>query len=196
MRREVTEKTLRQLNPEFPRVITRLFAFGIDTALIVGLLLPSVLLPLERVGVPVLALILLVVVIVTFVMTLTEFKFGRTPGKLVLGLRVVKIDGNPIDLKTSLVRNLMRIYDVVIDIKLEPLNGRRNWKLLGWALGIFRHRWWHHWPGPGQRWGDELAGTYVIRGQWKPVRIGSSAPASSKTGTPGEIRLSGRKPGK
>jgi hypothetical protein len=36
---------------------------------------------------------------------------GRTPGKRALGLRVVLVDGGPVGLRTSSVRNLMRLVE-------------------------------------------------------------------------------------
>ena len=42
---------------------------------------------------------------------LFEWKFGGTVGKLVMGMRVIKLIGEPLDLKASLIRNVMRIID-------------------------------------------------------------------------------------
>lgn len=36
---------------------------------------------------------------------------GRTPGKMILKLKVIKIDGSPIDFRTSFTRNLLRVAD-------------------------------------------------------------------------------------
>lgn len=38
---------------------------------------------------------------------------GRTPGKRLLGLRVVHDDGTPIDWSSSLIRNLLRFVDML-----------------------------------------------------------------------------------
>ena len=206
MRREDSKKTYRQLDPEFATGIRRLSALVFDIALVVGLLLPTLLLPLWRLGVRPPALTLIVLIIVTLVMSLFETKFGKTPGKYVLGIRVVKLDSGPLDLRAALVRNVMRIYDVGSAslfsewLVLIGIFVRRP--LPGWASGAYRYVW----SDKGQRWGDELAGTYVIRGQWKPVRFGSRDPASSirdaisrsrvqyQGGPSGDIRLSKRKP--
>lgn len=69
---------------------------------------------------------------------------GRSLGKYIIGLRVVRRDGMPIDLRASIVRNLMRIVDMLpeyyvvglISIVLSP---------------------------SGERLGDHVAGTIVIR---------------------------------
>ena len=42
-----------------------------------------------------------------------EWKLGATLGKLAFGLRVVKINGEPLDLKSSFVRNILRIIDIL-----------------------------------------------------------------------------------
>ena len=40
---------------------------------------------------------------------LMEAYVGGTVGKLVLGMRVVKVDGSPCDIQSSLIRNVLRI---------------------------------------------------------------------------------------
>ncbi len=69
---------------------------------------------------------------------------GRSPGKAAVGLRVVRRNGYPIDLRSSLVRNVMRIVDMLpayylvglISIVLSPTS---------------------------ERLGDHVAGTIVMR---------------------------------
>jgi uncharacterized RDD family membrane protein YckC len=69
---------------------------------------------------------------------------GRSLGKIVLGLRVVKRDGMPIDGRSSVVRNLMRSVDLL------PVN-----YLVGLTAMILS-------PSV-ERLGDHVAGTIVIR---------------------------------
>ncbi|HKN02234.1 MAG TPA: RDD family protein [Candidatus Binataceae bacterium] len=69
---------------------------------------------------------------------------GRSPGKMLVGLRVVKQNGLPIDLRTSVVRNLMRIADIL------PAN-----YLVGLISMLI--------SASGQRLGDHVAGTIVVR---------------------------------
>jgi len=69
---------------------------------------------------------------------------GRSPGKLLVGLRVVRRNGLPIDLRSSIVRNLMRAVDM---LPAEYLVG-----LITILLS----------PS-GQRLGDHVAGTIVLR---------------------------------
>jgi uncharacterized RDD family membrane protein YckC len=40
-----------------------------------------------------------------------EWLYGATPGKLILGMRVVQEDGGPCSLKAALIRGLLRIID-------------------------------------------------------------------------------------
>jgi uncharacterized RDD family membrane protein YckC len=69
---------------------------------------------------------------------------GRSPGKTAIGLRVVRRNGYPVDFRSSVIRNVMRIVDILpayyavglISILLSP---------------------------SGERLGDHAAGTIVIR---------------------------------
>jgi len=72
-----------------------------------------------------------------------EAAYGGTAGKLVLGLRVRKVDGSPIGWKEAIIRNLILIIEgctlcivTIITIARSPLR---------------------------QRWGDSLAGTIVVK---------------------------------
>jgi uncharacterized RDD family membrane protein YckC len=40
------------------------------------------------------------------------FKQGQTPGKKAMGLKVVRDDGAPVDLMSSLIRNFLRVIDI------------------------------------------------------------------------------------
>jgi len=69
---------------------------------------------------------------------------GRTLGKYAMGLRVVGMEGQPLDAKSAMVRNLLRAVDVLPS---------------GYAIGlvaVITSRY-------GQRLGDHAAGTLVIR---------------------------------
>jgi uncharacterized RDD family membrane protein YckC len=69
---------------------------------------------------------------------------GRSPGKAAVGLRVVLRNGFPIDLRSSLVRNVMRIVDLLPAYYLVGL------------ISIVLS------PG-SERLGDHVAGTIVVR---------------------------------
>ena len=69
---------------------------------------------------------------------------GRSPGKMLVGLRVVRRSGLPIDLRSSVVRNLMRAVDI---LPAEYLVG-----LISILLS-----------SSGERLGDHVAGTVVLR---------------------------------
>jgi uncharacterized RDD family membrane protein YckC len=67
---------------------------------------------------------------------------GQTPGKRMMGIRVVRVNGEPIDFTTALIRYVgYYINTFVIGI---------GWL---WALFNDKHQGWH----------DLLAGTYVVR---------------------------------
>ncbi|GEM_PF-4081544 len=74
---------------------------------------------------------------------LFEWKLGGTLGKLVTGMRVVKSTGEPLDLKASLIRNVMRIVDFL------PF-----FYLVG-AISVWNSK-------TKQRIGDRLAKTVVV----------------------------------
>jgi uncharacterized RDD family membrane protein YckC len=69
---------------------------------------------------------------------------GRSPGKMLAGLRVVRRDGMPIDLKSSVLRNVLRIVDIL------PEN---------YVVGLISMLL----SPSGERLGDHVAGTIVIR---------------------------------
>ena len=69
---------------------------------------------------------------------------GRSIGKFIVGLRVVRRNGMPIDIRGSIVRNLMRIVDI---LPAEYLVGITTILL----------------SPSGERLGDHVAGTIVIR---------------------------------
>jgi uncharacterized RDD family membrane protein YckC len=72
------------------------------------------------------------------------FASGRTPGKRLNGLRVVRLDGSPVTFFTSAIRNVLRLVDLLPGMYLvgivSILVTRRN-----------------------QRLGDVAAGTLVVR---------------------------------
>jgi uncharacterized RDD family membrane protein YckC len=69
---------------------------------------------------------------------------GSSPGKRLVGLRVVKLDGLRVDLRASWIRNLMRAADILPSSYVVGLT----------SMLIARH---------GQRLGDLAAGTLVVR---------------------------------
>lgn len=86
---------------------------------------------------------------------------GRTPGKRLTGLRVVKVGGQPVTFMSSAVRNLLRIVDMM------PTMG-----LVGMISILATDR--------NQRLGDLAAGTVVVRER----RGGRKAPPVTTWGPP------------
>jgi uncharacterized RDD family membrane protein YckC len=95
-------------------------------------------------------LVIALFVLVEFVISTCYFIFwemvtgGRSPGKLIVGLRVVRRTGLPIDLRSSVIRNLMRAVDI---LPAEYLVG---------LIAILLSQ-------SGERLGDRVAATVVIR---------------------------------
>jgi uncharacterized RDD family membrane protein YckC len=67
---------------------------------------------------------------------------GTTVGGIVLGLKVVRLDGRPVDFATALIRSLSSFFSAVV---------------LG--LGFF----WVGWDPERQSWHDRIAGTTIVR---------------------------------
>jgi uncharacterized RDD family membrane protein YckC len=72
---------------------------------------------------------------------LTEGLYRRTLGKEIMGLRVERIDGKPLDFRSSLIRNISKIYWVLL--------------LLDTAVGLAMH------GEMSQKWSDRFIGTKV-----------------------------------
>lgn len=75
----------------------------------------------------------------------TEVIWGGTPGKMLIGLRVIDADtGAPIDWNKSIIRNLLRIVDVLPSLYL-----------VGFLFALSSPK--------TQRLGDRVARTVVVR---------------------------------
>jgi uncharacterized RDD family membrane protein YckC len=88
---------------------------------------------------------------------------GRSPGKRLAGLRVVRVGGQPVGFLASLLRNLLRIVDLLPVLYL-----------FGSVLILATTR--------NQRLGDLAAGTLVIRDRVAAEKIVSTASFSSGAG--------------
>lgn len=87
---------------------------------------------------------------------------GRTPGKRLLGLRVIFETGHPVTPQAALVRNLVRIVD------LQPgVSG-----LVGLLFVALHPR--------GKRLGDIVAGTIVVRDEVSELSAASYAPGAGE----------------
>ena len=91
---------------------------------------------------------------------------GRTPGKGLNGLRVVRTDGSPVGFFTSAVRNVLRLVDFLPSGYLvgivSILVSRRNQRLGDLAAGtlVVRER------RPATRWQDSAPSLEAARAQW------------------------------
>jgi len=134
---------------------SRALAGGTDL-LIKGLLIGLVIIALSVLDVLALAFIIPIIalVLVGYDIAFETLAQGRTPGKRLNGLRVVRDSGGPVDLPSSAVRNVLRLIDG------PPLSYAPT------IVGVLVTR-------RNQRPGDLVAGTLVIR-----ERLGSgTAPA-------------------
>ncbi|MEV0356086.1 RDD family protein [Nocardia sp. NPDC050697] len=139
------------------RIPTRATAFLVDVVLQVvlallaagGLLVLGTRFDLDSAWFDALVVVLIVGVLIGYPVLWETLTTGRTPGKFVLGLRVVRADGGPVDLRHTLTRGLA---GAIVDF---------------WLLGVF---------GAvavltslcspnARRVGDVLAGTVVVHAQ-------------------------------
>ena len=74
---------------------------------------------------------------------------GATPGKRMMGLRVIKDGGHPVDFRAALIRNLLRAVDVLPGVPLLPIYG------FGFVAVLCSNQY--------KRLGDMAAGTLVVR---------------------------------
>src|SRR5438876_7962109 len=72
---------------------------------------------------------------------LAEGLYGKTLGKEIMGLQVQRVDGKPMDMRTSLIRNISKIYWVLL--------------LIDVAVGVGTH------GEMSQKWSDRYVGTKV-----------------------------------
>ena len=88
---------------------------------------------------------------------------GRTPGKWLNGLRVVRVEGHPVGFLTSAIRNVIRVIDFLPTAYL-----------LGATVILATPK--------NQRIGDVVAGTLVVRERRASVRALPGPAAGSGTG--------------
>lgn len=127
------------------RVVARVIDLGVQLGAlsIIANLLSIALVAAPALGV-VVGVVLLFVALFVYPAVLEAFWRGRTVGKLVLGLRVVTIEGATVRLRHASVRSMLQLIDIY-----ATLGGAA----VATAL-----------TNPdGQRLGDMAAGTYVVR---------------------------------
>ncbi|MGL5828734.1 MAG: RDD family protein [Angustibacter sp.] len=91
-----------------------------------------------------LSLVLVIGVLVGLPTLVETLSRGRTPGKLVMGLRTVRDDGGPIRFRYAMVRALIGFIEIFLFFGVPAL-----------IASLFTER--------GKRLGDVAAGTFVIR---------------------------------
>ena len=129
---------------------------GATDLVIKGLIILLLIIALSALEVVALALIipLIALVLLAYDIAFEMLAQGRTPGKRMSGLRVVRDSGGPVDLASSAVRNVLRLIDGL------PLS------YVPTIIGVLLTR-------RNQRPGDLVAGTLVIRERM----AGAAAPA-------------------
>lgn len=67
---------------------------------------------------------------------------GTTIGGIVMGLKIVRVDGTPINFSIALVRSLSSFFS---------------------AFALFIGFFWAGWDEEKQAWHDKIAGTYIVK---------------------------------
>jgi uncharacterized RDD family membrane protein YckC len=169
---------------------SRFIAIVIDMALQLVLIVLAALAALDLVGGGVGEALLAIAAFAALYLYYILFEVlaaGRTPGKRVTHLRVVRAQGAPVDLPASAIRNLLRLIDLLPAAYLVGL------------LSILVTQ-------RNQRLGDLAAGTLVIRDTsvrrrpgsraWRPWRArrassGTRPPSPAPAGHPAQANWSG-----
>ncbi|MFI9464324.1 RDD family protein [Streptomyces xiamenensis] len=132
------------------RVPTRALAIAIDALLIItgylliSLLLLSAVVPLGFATTQAVQVALLILVLIGVPIAVETLTQGRSLGKLVLGLRVVRTDGGPVRFRHALVRGVIGFVEII---------------MTGGSVALIASL-----VSPqGRRLGDVFAGTLVVR---------------------------------
>jgi uncharacterized RDD family membrane protein YckC len=131
-------------------VIVRMLAFLMDMLFqgIAGIILGVVLVIFKVTGTWIISLSAFI--LIWFYYVIFELLYaGRSPGKMILGLQVVLADGSPVTASASLLRNLLRVFDVFFAI--------------GILVPVFNNGF--------RRLGDIVAGTLVVYAPERLMRI-------------------------
>jgi uncharacterized RDD family membrane protein YckC len=135
------------------RVVGALLDVAVQALLVVVLVLvvPAVARDLDEAMLAALAIVLVVLVLVVLPTTVETLTRGRSVGKLVVGVRVVRDDGGPVRFRHAVLRALVGVGEIWLTAGSVAL-----------LTSLVHPR--------GKRVGDLLAGTYAVR-----VRGGQSA---------------------
>ncbi|MGK5530186.1 RDD family protein [Streptomyces sp. URMC 129] len=132
------------------RLPSRIMAVALDLVLYVGgylllsVLLVSTVLPLGTAAAAAVQVALLVLILVGAPVAVETLSRGRSLGKLVFGLRVVRRDGGPIRFRHALVRGVVGFVETMISAGALPVIASLV-------------------SAEGRRLGDVFAGTLVVR---------------------------------
>ncbi len=152
-------------------LVLQVFAFYlllIVGALLAGILGASGLVAFDDALLFVLYFVVMLAAFVGYTIILETLTRGRTVGKLVFGLRVVRDDGGPITFRQSLTRTLVAFAVEWPGVLLAPL----TWLATIWVMIASRQ---------SKRLGDHVAGTIVIHDRtpmawgWVPAMPGNLA---------------------
>jgi uncharacterized RDD family membrane protein YckC len=157
MRRDYSPSTVTpeavQLRADVAGVGSRTIAFILDSLIQAALLIPVLFIPLadglDGTGETVVVALVAFVVVWLYYPAFEWLWHGQTPGKRYQGIRVVRRDGQPAGLAPVLVRNLVRIVDVMMLPFLALI-----------SMVVTKY---------SQRLGDLAAGTMVVRERALPA---------------------------
>lgn len=151
----------------FRRLPAYLIDFGLRAMVVVALFIIFMFVGFAD-GMLVPVLILTVFVLEWFYGGLFEtFWNGQTPGKRLLGLRVLQVDGQPIDGMQAVIRNILRFADLMPLLPPDAIGFSMPTGILGLVTSLLNRRY--------QRLGDLVCGTMVVveRSEWllRPAKV-------------------------
>lgn len=179
------------LDLQLARSGSRALAYGIDVLVqVFGLFLILLALGLLPISVSLAFVITIIttvqlIVLIAYPTMLETFTRGRTLGKLVFGLRVVRQDGGPIRFRHAFIRALTGVF-----VDFGPFGA---WSFVGFLVSLGSR--------DSKRIGDFLAGTVVIRQRAPrssavpismPPALASWAAQLDLTALPDDLALSAR----
>ncbi len=125
---ETPEGVELNLNIAGPAVRTYAFLVDVGIRTAIQIALATVLAILGKIGLA--AMLVAYFLLEWFYPVFFEvFQYGQTPGKKMMGIRVVMDNGTPVDWPSSVIRNLLRVADFlpfayIIGITIMILNGK------------------------------------------------------------------------
>jgi uncharacterized RDD family membrane protein YckC len=151
------------LGVEPAKLPSRMLAKAVDLVLVITLYVIAVIglaltiAGLDAAAVAAVALTAMVLLLIGLPVLVETVSHGRSPGKAMMGLRVVRSDGGPVRFRHALVRGLLAFFEIMMFFGVPAV-----------IVSLF--------SAQGRRLGDVFAGTLVVRERIPGGRQSAHAP--------------------